>query len=71
MSRWPGMLFHFHDSSPCYGCADRTVGCHGKCERHSEWKQKRDSDMGERIEAAKGRNILDDFAADSMKRCRR
>lgn len=22
---------------PCYGCEDRQVGCHGKCERYSAW----------------------------------
>lgn len=24
--------------SPCLNCADRAVGCHGKCERFSEYR---------------------------------
>lgn len=25
---------------PCHGCEERYVGCHGKCERFSEWDRK-------------------------------
>lgn len=24
--------------SPCKGCADRTVDCHGKCQKYNAWK---------------------------------
>ncbi len=30
-------------SSPCYGCPDRVLGCHGTCEKYTAFK-------GERIE---------------------
>lgn len=23
--------------NPCFGCEERTIGCHGKCERHEKW----------------------------------
>lgn len=25
------------EHSPCYGCPDRTVECHGKCAKYAEW----------------------------------
>ena len=27
------------DIPPCKGCADRTPGCHDKCEKYKEWKK--------------------------------
>lgn len=24
---------------PCYECQDRTVGCHGKCEKYISWNK--------------------------------
>ena len=49
--RWPvGVPVSVHDrvdlnkegrtmavKAPCYGCADRTVGCHGQCAKYAEW----------------------------------
>ena len=26
--------------SPCTGCEDRELGCHSKCVRYNEWKNK-------------------------------
>lgn len=29
------------DECPCNGCVDdREVGCHGKCRKYSEWRQR-------------------------------
>lgn len=25
---------------PCKDCSDRTVGCHSKCKKYIEWKEK-------------------------------
>ena len=25
--------------SPCHGCDDRSVGCHGECEKYEEYKK--------------------------------
>ena len=29
-------------NNPCYKCAERKVGCHGKCEKYQEWNKKRE-----------------------------
>ena len=28
------------DKTPCRGCDDRYVGCHGKCDRYKEWSDR-------------------------------
>ena len=28
--------------SPCKGCAERTIGCHGRCEMFRKWREERD-----------------------------
>ena len=28
---------------PCFGCVERSVGCHGRCKRYSLWRQLRDA----------------------------
>lgn len=34
---------------PCYGCQERTAGCHGTCERYKAWDGKRQAERQERI----------------------
>ena len=34
---------------PCCGCQERTVGCHGTCERYKAWNGKRQAERQERI----------------------
>lgn len=29
-------------TTPCYGCEQRTCGCHSKCERYMEYKDERE-----------------------------
>ena len=29
---------------PCRGCTDRTITCHGVCERYQEWKKENDAE---------------------------
>ena len=29
--------------APCYGCPERTVGCHENCDRYKEFKAKKDA----------------------------
>lgn len=42
---------------PCRGCEDRQVGCHGKCQRYSEWVlQYRDEVFKKRVYLAKTDN---------------
>lgn len=28
--------------SPCKGCADRVLACHGKCEKYKKWRKELD-----------------------------
>ena len=34
-------------ASPCLGCENREIGCHGSCERYQAWRQ----DLSERTAA--------------------
>ena len=27
---------------PCRACSDRTIGCHGKCEKYIQWSQEQE-----------------------------
>lgn len=38
---------------PCHGCFDRTVTCHGRCERYQSWKKEREDKLREEIEVRK------------------
>lgn len=29
-------------NAPCRGCTDREMGCHGKCDKYKEYKEKSD-----------------------------
>ena len=37
------------EGCPCCGCQERTVGCHGTCERYKAWNGKRQAERQERI----------------------
>lgn len=37
--------------SQCYGCTERYVGCHSKCESYKEFKSKHDEEMRVQREA--------------------
>ncbi len=40
-----------NDDCPCKGCVvDRYSGCHAKCIRYIDWKQKHDVELSERRE---------------------
>lgn len=34
----------YHRPSPCKGCTNRSVGCHGKCEGYIQWKKEINSE---------------------------
>ena len=38
--------------NPCYGCPDRTMTCHGDCEKYAQ-KQARDEERKKRISEAR------------------
>ena len=31
--------------SPCKGCTDRTLTCHGFCKRYQAWKEEHEAEM--------------------------
>ena len=31
----------------CYGCEERSLGCHSDCEKYKEWKEKHDERQAE------------------------
>ena len=33
-----------NEGCPCNGCKRRSIGCHGKCREHADWKNKKDSE---------------------------
>ena len=50
---------------PCCGCQERSVGCHGTCERYKAWDGKR---QAEKLERFRKTSILHE--ADKRKRRR-
>lgn len=36
------------EDCPCYGCQERAVGCHGKCDQYKAWDGKRQAEKLER-----------------------
>ena len=38
---------------PCKGCFDRTVTCHGRCERYQTWKKEHEMQLREEMEMRK------------------
>lgn len=43
--------------SPCKGCTDRVIGCHGKCKEYIEWVEIKESIMC-KIQAAKSDEFM-------------
>lgn len=36
------MSFNTQSYTPCKDCANRTPGCHGRCDSYLVWRQKKD-----------------------------
>jgi hypothetical protein len=53
--------------SPCYGCADRADGCHGKCVRYSSYRRQ----LEEIHRAREGDRIVEEAIGLSMIRAAR
>ena len=43
---------------PCYGCAERKIGCHGNCPRYAEYRAEREETYRKRRDAL----LIDDFS---------
>lgn len=63
------------DTSPCYGCDERVVGCHSSCERYKEYHEKNVADHQTRKEAYMAEYDVQEYLIDSkmktLKNCRR
>lgn len=35
---------------PCFGCGERAVGCHGRCERYKAWQEFKEVERAARRE---------------------
>ncbi len=53
---------------PCQVCADRKIGCHGKCEKYKEWRDMFDREREKRVKAFEAISFLDRSAVRGMKR---
>ena len=47
-------------AAPCYGCADRTVGCHAECEKYATWREEVKAANKRRREDNRARQMLSD-----------
>lgn len=43
--------------SPCYGCTNRIVGCHSRCEHYKEYKARSDEILNARHRESSGRYL--------------
>jgi len=37
--------------APCKGCTERHAGCHGDCQKYTDWTNERQAEKQKRIEA--------------------
>ena len=61
----------YKDNPPCYKCTDRAEGCHGRCERFADWKEKQQAETAQINEAKKHGGKAEDFLIDGTFRRRR
>lgn len=55
----------------CYGCAERHVGCHGKCERYLAWKKEQEKINGTVEKTWVARDRFFAFHSEAKMRCAR
>lgn len=56
---------------PCIKCLDRTVGCHGKCERYILWSTKRQQERQKIQQIKELERAQDEYIAQAAKRMSR
>lgn len=47
--------------APCQDCPDRTVGCHGTCEKYAEYKSNRDKLRCELQKKARDEEVVNGY----------
>ena len=58
-------------STPCYGCQDRAVGCHSKCDRYISWSKEHNEKRMAAYKAKEHRRIMQEYLADTIAKYRR
>ena len=62
------LLFYRKSLNPCKDCTERTIGCHGKCEKYAEWVKKENA-ISDKIATAKTRrNEIEGYFEKKKKR---
>jgi hypothetical protein len=61
MFNTPRAIYRKRLVSPCYGCEDRQVGCHGSCERYAKYHKENRASFAEIANAYKGERIAEAF----------
>lgn len=56
---------------PCFKCLDRTVGCHGKCERYTSWSANRQQERQKIQQIKEFERAQDEYIAQAAKRMSR
>lgn len=69
-SNVPRMCFKSTErkSSPCMDCGDRTVGCHGTCEKYKAYNEQNKADYQKRITAYAGEYLAESYEVKSKLR---
>ena len=47
--------------SPCKGCTERRVSCHGACERYKQWKAAHNEDTAKRRTEKNLRSLVENY----------
>ena len=56
------------EASPCKDCGDRTVGCHGACEKYQAYCEKNKEDYQKRIQSYGAEYLLESYEVHSKLR---
>ena len=54
--------------APCTGCEDRVLGCHSKCVRYNEWKNKRNEESATIRQRASEEYALCEFRVNELQK---
>lgn len=60
-----------YDNPPCKDCADRAMGCHGKCEKYKQWRFVHEQRLDEIQAAEKVRRDLTSTQVQFSEQCRK
>ena len=59
------------NESPCLGCENRHIGCHGKCDSYKEFRAELDRINAERLEQAEHEGRLNAYHRETVRKVKR